>query len=227
MTTSIPLSFLDLTPIQNGSTATDALATSVELAKLAEELGYARIWYAEHHNTGGLASAAPRDHDRPHCQPRPRGSGVGSGGVMLPNHAPLKIAETFACSRRFTRAGSTSGWAGRRARTRSPPSPCAAPREALTADDYPQQVAELIAFDDESFPAGHPFGTIRVGAVRCPDAAAVVAGVERVQRAPGGASWVWDSGSRPTSAGPWRSRPCGHTASSSSRRRAIRNRTGS
>ena len=59
MTTPIPLSFLDLTPIENGSNATDALATSVELAKQAEELGYARIWYAEHHNTGGLASAAP------------------------------------------------------------------------------------------------------------------------------------------------------------------------
>ena len=161
MTTSIPLSFLDLTPIQNRSTATDALATSVELAKLAEELGYARIWYAEHHNTGGLASAAPEIMIA-HIATQTERIRLGSGGVMLPNHAPLKIAETFTLLEalhpgridlglgRAPGTDTITAFAMRRS------------REALTADDYPQQVAELIAFDDESFPAGHPFGTIRV-----------------------------------------------------------------
>src|SRR6476619_428519 len=160
MTTSIPLSFLDLTPIQNGSTATDALATSVELAKLAEDLGYARIWYAEHHNTGGLASAAPEIMIA-HIATQTERIRLGSGGVMLPNHAPLKIAETFTLLEALHpgridlglgRAPGTdqiTAYAMRRS------------REAMTADDYPQQVAELIAYGDQSFPANHTFRSIK------------------------------------------------------------------
>jgi luciferase family oxidoreductase group 1 len=160
VTQQIPLSFLDLTPIENGSDATQALAISVELARLAEDLGYARIWYAEHHNTAGLASAAPEVMIA-HIAAQTERIRLGSGGVMLPNHAPLKIIETFKLLEalhpgridlglgRAPGTDTITAFAMRRS------------REALTAEDYPQQLAELIAFDDEAFPAGHAFATIR------------------------------------------------------------------
>jgi luciferase family oxidoreductase group 1 len=160
VTHHIPLSFLDLTPIESGSDATQALATSVELATLAERLGYARIWYAEHHNTAGLASAAPEIMIA-HIAAQTERIRLGSGGVMLPNHAPLKIIESFKLLEalypgridlglgRAPGTDTITAFAMRRS------------REALTAEDYPQQLAELIAFDDEAFPAGHAFATIR------------------------------------------------------------------
>src|SRR4051794_11946158 len=89
-----PLSFLDLTPIESGSSSAAAVALSVELAQMAESLGYSRIWYAEHHNSPGLASAAPEVMIA-HIADRTEKIRLGSGGVMLPNHAPLKIIETF------------------------------------------------------------------------------------------------------------------------------------
>ena len=89
-----PLSLLDLTPIVAGSSAGEAVRTSVELAVLADQLGYHRVWYAEHHNSPGLASGAPEIMIE-HVASRTSRLRVGAGGVMLPNHAPLKIAETF------------------------------------------------------------------------------------------------------------------------------------
>src|SRR3954453_13775678 len=90
----IPLSILDLAPISRGSTVTESIAASVALAQRAEETGYSRVWYAEHHNMPSIASSATSvliahvgaqtDHIR-----------LGAGGVMLPNHAPLTVAEQF------------------------------------------------------------------------------------------------------------------------------------
>ena len=87
-------SLLDLSPIPEGKTEVDALANTVGLAQAAERLGYHRFWLAEHHNMPGIASAATSvvighvagatEHIR-----------VGAGGIMLPNHAPLVIAEQF------------------------------------------------------------------------------------------------------------------------------------
>lgn len=160
MTAHRPLSFLDLTPIENGSSATEALATSVELAQLAESLGFHRVWYAEHHNTAGLASAAPEimiAHIANHTE-RIR---LGSGGVMLPNHAPLKIIETFKLLEalhpgrvdlglgRAPGTDTITAFAMRRS------------ADALRADDYPERVVELMAFDDGSFPPNHAFSTVR------------------------------------------------------------------
>lgn len=160
MSHSYPLSILDLTPIPAGATSREALATTSELARLADRLGYHRYWFAEHHNTKSLASAAPEIMIG-HIAGQTEHLRLGSGGVMLPNHAPLKIIETFKLLEALHpgridlglgRAPGTDGitaYAMRRS------------REALSADDYPAQLAELIAYDEQSFPEDHPFRAIR------------------------------------------------------------------
>src|SRR5207302_760361 len=90
----IPFSVLDLSPIAEESTASDALRNSVELAQHAERWGYRRYWLAEHHNMPGIASAATAVVIG-HVAGGTRTIRVGSGGIMLPNHSPLVIAEQF------------------------------------------------------------------------------------------------------------------------------------
>ncbi len=89
-----PFSVLDLSPIAEGSTASDALRNTLELARHAERLGFRRFWLAEHHNMPGIASAATAVVIA-HVAAGTSTIRVGSGGVMLPNHAPLVIAEQF------------------------------------------------------------------------------------------------------------------------------------
>jgi luciferase family oxidoreductase group 1 len=90
----IPLSVLDLSPVSAGSSGATALRNSIDLAKFAEQLGFNRYWMAEHHNLPSVASSAPEimigQIAAATTQIR-----VGSGGVMLPNHAPLMVAERF------------------------------------------------------------------------------------------------------------------------------------
>ncbi|MGO9559721.1 MAG: LLM class flavin-dependent oxidoreductase [Acidimicrobiales bacterium] len=91
---TIPLSILDLAPIRKGQTASDSFAASVALAQRAEALGYRRVWYAEHHNMATIASSATSvivAHIAAHTQ----SIRLGAGGIMLPNHSPLTIAEQF------------------------------------------------------------------------------------------------------------------------------------
>ena len=90
----IPFSVLDLSPIVKGNTATDAFRNTLALAQTAEKLGYARFWLAEHHNNPGIASAATAVLIG-HVAGGTSTIRVGSGGVMLPNHSPLVIAEQF------------------------------------------------------------------------------------------------------------------------------------
>jgi luciferase family oxidoreductase group 1 len=90
----IKLSILDLAPIGRGQTAAESFAASVALAQLAEEEGYERVWYAEHHNMSGIASSATSVVIA-HVGAQTSTIRLGSGGVMLPNHAPLLIAEQF------------------------------------------------------------------------------------------------------------------------------------
>ncbi len=90
----IKLSILDQTPIRRGSSAREALQESVQLVKLAERLGYTRYWLSEHHNTTTLAGAAPEVLIA-HLAGETRHIRIGSGGVMLPNHSTLKVAENF------------------------------------------------------------------------------------------------------------------------------------
>ncbi len=91
---SVPLSILDLAPVRRGETAADSFAASVALARLAETAGFRRVWYAEHHNMPSIASSATSvliAHVAAHTD-RIR---LGAGGIMLPNHSPLVIAEQF------------------------------------------------------------------------------------------------------------------------------------
>ncbi|SDK75287.1 LLM class flavin-dependent oxidoreductase [Nonomuraea jiangxiensis] len=91
---ALPLSILDLAHIGEGETARDSLTASLTLAQRAEELGYRRIWYAEHHNMASIASSATSVLIA-HIAAHTTTIRLGAGGVMLPNHAPLTIAEQF------------------------------------------------------------------------------------------------------------------------------------
>ena len=90
----VPLSVLDLAPVVEGSTPAAALACSLDLARRVEALGFHRYWVAEHHNMPGIASSAPAVLIA-HLAAGTSTLRVGSGGVMLPNHAPLVVAEQF------------------------------------------------------------------------------------------------------------------------------------
>ena len=158
---SVPISVLDLTQIEKGSSSAVALANSVELAQEAERLGYTRVWYAEHHSSIGLASGSPEIMIA-HIANHTESIRVGSGGVMLPNHAPLKIAEVFRLLEalhpgridlglgRAPGTDTLTAYALRRS------------EEALAAENYPQLLAELLAYDQKAFPDDHPFRKIEV-----------------------------------------------------------------
>src|SRR5213079_375635 len=90
----VPVSVLDLAPVATGSTTANALRNTLELAREVERLGYHRYWVAEHHNMPGIASSAPAVL-LAHAATATTTIRVGSGGVMLPNHAPLVVAEQF------------------------------------------------------------------------------------------------------------------------------------
>ena len=111
------LSVLELAPVGTGYTAQQALANALELARLAERLGYVRYWFAEHHGMPSIASSAPEiliAHVSAHTQT----IRVGSGGIMMQNHVPLKLAKHSTRSRRCIRGASTWASVARRAPTR-------------------------------------------------------------------------------------------------------------
>lgn len=91
---TIKLSVLDQSPVRKGTTARQAVQETVELAKLADQLGYTRYWVSEHHNTGSLAGSTPEVLIA-HLAGQTQHLRIGSGGVMLPNHSALKVAENF------------------------------------------------------------------------------------------------------------------------------------
>ncbi|GCE16285.1 LLM class flavin-dependent oxidoreductase [Dictyobacter kobayashii] len=159
---SLPLSILDLSPVDSGSTSAEALQNTLKLARLADRLGYSRYWLAEHHNTSMTASPAPEIMIGHVAQVTQR-IRVGSGGVMLPNHSPLKVAENFQVLEAL-HPGRIDLGLGRAPGT-DPRTALALrrSREALNADDFPEQLAELLAFagEAEGFPGGHPFRSVR------------------------------------------------------------------
>lgn len=157
---TVPLSVLDLVTVGAGSTAHAALRTSVEIARLAESRGYHRHWVAEHHSMPGVASSSPAvilAHLAAHTS-RIR---LGSGGVMLPNHAPLAVAEQFgtlealAPGRIDLGLGRAPGTDGRTAAALRGPG-----RLDEAADEFPRQLAELTRFLDDDFPDGHPYARV-------------------------------------------------------------------
>jgi len=158
---SIPLSVLDLAQIEKGSTSAQVLANSVELAREAEALGYARYWFAEHHNSIGLASGSPEIMIA-HVANQTSTIRVGSGGVMLPNHAPLKIAEVFHLLESLHPGRIDLGLGRAPGTDQLTAFALRRSEQALAADDYPQLLAELLAYDTHAFPDDHPFRKIKV-----------------------------------------------------------------
>jgi luciferase family oxidoreductase group 1 len=157
---SVPFSVLDLSPIPSGADAVQALRNTLDLARLADRLGYSRYWLAEHHNIPGLASPAPEivigavARETEHLR-------VGSGGVMLPNHTPLKVVETFRVLEALYPGRIDLGIGRAPGTDQMTALALRRSREALTADDFPSQLAELLAFAGGGFPESHPFRTIR------------------------------------------------------------------
>jgi luciferase family oxidoreductase group 1 len=149
------LSVLDQSPIPEGSTGSDALRNTIDLARLADGLGYHRYWVAEHHGGTMLAGPSPEALAGPIAAATTR-IRVGSGGVMLPHYSPLKVAETFSVL-----AGVFPGridlGIGRAAGT-DPLTTQVLQRDRRHAppDDFFEQLAELIAYLEDRFPRGHP-----------------------------------------------------------------------
>jgi luciferase family oxidoreductase group 1 len=153
------LSVLDQSPIPEGSTGADALANTLDLARLTDDLGYHRYWLAEHHGGPSLAGPSPEVLIGPVAAATSR-IRVGSGGVMLPHYSPFKVAETFSVlSGLFP--GRIDLGIGRAAGT-DPMTTFALQRDRTQAspDDFPQQLAELLAHYDGGFPADHPFARL-------------------------------------------------------------------
>jgi luciferase family oxidoreductase group 1 len=147
----VPLSILDLAPIVEGSDAATALRNSLDLAQHAERWGYKRFWLAEHHNMDGVASSATAVLVA-HVAGGTKTIRVGSGGVMLPNHAPLVIAEQFGTLATLFPGRIDLGLG--RAPGTDPLTARALRRhlDANDADDFPRDVVELIAYLAEPRP---------------------------------------------------------------------------
>jgi luciferase family oxidoreductase group 1 len=140
---SVALSILDLAFIGPGQTARDAFAASVRIAQLAEDLGYRRVWYAEHHNMASIASSATSVLIE-HVASKTRTIRVGAGGIMLPNHPPLVIAEQFGTLEAL-HPGRIDLGLGRAPGT-DPTTTRALRRSLSAADTFPEDVLELQAY---------------------------------------------------------------------------------
>ena len=140
---SIPLSILDLAPIAPGQTARESFEGSVALAQAAERSGYRRVWYAEHHNMPTIASSATSvliGYVAAHTS----SIRLGSGGVMLPNHSPLTIAEQFGTLETLFPGRIDLGLG--RAPGSDQNTMRALRRDPMSADSFPQDVVELQGF---------------------------------------------------------------------------------
>jgi len=136
----IPLSILDLAPIRSHQSASDSFAGSVALAQQAEESGYHRVWYAEHHNIAGIASSATSVLIA-HVGTQTKHIRLGAGGVMLPNHAPLLIAEQFGTLATMYPGRIDLGLGRAPGSDRN--TMYALRRDPRSADSFPQDVLEL------------------------------------------------------------------------------------
>ncbi|MET7934980.1 LLM class flavin-dependent oxidoreductase [Streptomyces sp. NPDC005322] len=156
----VPLSVLDLATVGSGQTAAQALRTTTELAKLTERRGFQRFWVAEHHSMPGVASSSPAV-ILAYLAANTERIRLGSGGVMLPNHAPLVIAEQFGTLEALA-PGRVDLGLGRAPGTDGATAAALRRTDRLRegADDFPEQLAELIRFLDDEFPDGHRYGRI-------------------------------------------------------------------
>jgi luciferase family oxidoreductase group 1 len=182
------LSVLDQSPISEGFTGAHALRNTLDLARLSEQLGYARYWLAEHHGTPMLACSSPEVMIASIASIT-RHMRIGSGGVMLPHYSPLKVAETFSIlSALFPgrvdlgigrAAGTDHSTAFALQRDRREPAP----------DDFLEQLAELLGYLENRMPTGHPFARLTAlpGRPHVPDVWLLGSSAQSAQ-------WAADSG---------------------------------
>ena len=154
----VPLSVLDLAPVGEGSSSAAALRSSIDLVQVAERLGYHRYWVAEHHNMPGIASSAPAVLLAALGAATER-IRLGSGGVMLPNHAPLVIAEQFGMLEAL-HPGRIDLGIGRAPGTDQLTAAALRRGGPLTEPDLPNLLGELLAFFNGTFPDDHPYRAI-------------------------------------------------------------------
>src|SRR6185436_16988808 len=155
----VPLSILDLSPVSANSTAAQTLRNSLDLARHADGLDFRRYWVAEHHNLPAIASPAP-DIMIGQIAAVTKNIRVGSGGVMLPNHAPLVVAERFKMLEALFpgridlglgRAPGTDGATAHALRSRL---------DRREGDDFLERLHELTLWETRDFPAGHPYNNV-------------------------------------------------------------------
>src|ERR1700745_3136922 len=152
----IPLSVLDLSVVTTGTRPAHALQNRIDLARHVDGLGYVRYWLAEHHNLASVASPAP-DLMIGQIAAVTKNIRVGSGGVMLPNHAPLMVAERFKTLEALF-PGRIDLGLGRAPGT--DPVNSYALRRRQDADDFLERFQELILLERRVFPDGHPFHAV-------------------------------------------------------------------
>ncbi|MBE7163224.1 MAG: MsnO8 family LLM class oxidoreductase, partial [Williamsia herbipolensis] len=155
---TVSFSVLDLAPVVDGSSVSEALNQSIALAVAAEQLGYRRFWLAEHHNMPGIASSSPAVMIGQVARATET-IRVGSGGIMLPNHAPLVVAEQFGTLDALF-PGRVDLGIGRAPGTDQVTAHALRRAANLSADDFPQELAQLRAFLAGQFPPEHPYSAI-------------------------------------------------------------------
>jgi luciferase family oxidoreductase group 1 len=159
MSAPLRISVLDQSPIAQGSSGADALRNTLDLARLADALGFHRYWVAEHHGGPMLAGPSPEVLIGP-IAAATTGIRVGSGGVMLPHYSPLKVAESFSLLAGLfpDRIDLALG----RAAGTDPLTTFALQRDRRQAapDDFPAQLGELLAYLEDRLPPDHPFAAL-------------------------------------------------------------------
>lgn len=157
----LPLSVLDLSPVTTETSAAQALANTIDLARHADTLGYTRYWMAEHHNLPNIASGAP-DIMIGQVAAATKTIRVGAGGIMLPNHPPLMVAERFKVLEALF-PGRIDLGLGRAPGTDQVTWHALRRRQEISAeDDFLERFQELIAFEAKLFPEQHPYSKITV-----------------------------------------------------------------
>jgi luciferase family oxidoreductase group 1 len=155
-----PVSILDLSPVAAGSSASQALRNTLDLGRFADRLGFTRYWIAEHHNMPSIASSAPEIMIGQVAAATSR-IRVGSGGIMLPNHAPLMVAERFKVLEALF-PGRIDLGLGRAPGTDPATSYALRRRQGISEeDDFLDRFNELMLLETRGFAAGHPFANVR------------------------------------------------------------------
>ena len=155
-----PLSVLDLSPISDGSSGAQAVRNTLDLGRHADRLGFHRYWLSEHHNIPSVVSTAPEVMIG-HIAAATRRMRVGSGGIMLPNHSPLHVAETFRVLEALHPGRIDLGLGRAPGSDTLTALAMRGSRDRIGKDDFPEKLEELFAFGSGQFPVDHPFRAVR------------------------------------------------------------------